>query len=127
MTNLILIVSIELVVEYIVKPQTKSREYLFVFVLILITNWFNVSVLPLLINGDIFSFRAVNYLSFIDFIDITTIAIFSDFDHNWYAIIAPYYITFFIILCVIPFGSLAAFVVKFCGINWWVRRKCENN
>lgn len=109
------------------KPQTKSGEYLFVFVLILLTNWFNTSVMPLLINGDIFSFRMVSYLSFIEFIDLAKIAIFSDFDTDWYAIIAPYYITFFIILCFLPFISLAVFAVKYCGILWWTKRKCESN
>ena len=97
------------------------------FALVLLTNWFNTSVMPLLINGDIFSFKMVSYLSFIDFIDVAKIAIFSDFDRDWYAILGPYYITFFIILCILPFGSLTAFILKYCGINWWVKRKAVSS
>lgn len=97
------------------------------FILVLLTNWFNTSVMPLLINGDIFGFKAVSYLSFIDFINIAGIAIFSDFDTNWYAIIAPYYITLFIILCLLPFISLVVFTIKYCGIHWFTKFRCERN
>ena len=64
---------------------------------VLISNYINASVLPLVMNGDIFGFQSLQYLKFIDFIDFNKVSVFKDYDVDWYAVVAPYYMNFLII------------------------------
>lgn len=101
-TNIILIVVVSLIAEKLLKPDTKPREYNFVFISVFLSNLINSTILPLILNGDIFGFKSVSYLTFIDFINFEKISIFRDFDRNWFAVISPYYTNFFIIATISP-------------------------
>lgn len=67
-----------------------------------ISNLINSTVLPLILNGDIFGFKSVSYLGFISFINFTKVNVFKDFDRNWFTVISPYYTNFFIIAAISP-------------------------
>ncbi len=58
-------------------------------------------------NGDIFGFKSLVYLKFINFIHFEKVAIFKDYTTDWYAIVGPYYMNFLIIACVSPLINLA--------------------
>ena len=125
-TNVILIVIVALIAEYLLKPATKPGEYSFIFVGVLISNYINSTLLPLILNGNIFGFKSVTYLQWVSFIDLNRLSIFSDFDRDWFAIISPYYTNFFIIAAVLPPIQLLVFCLKRSLLVWWVERKCEN-
>ena len=126
-TNVILVIVVGVIAGFILKPETKPAEFSFIFVGVLISNYINSTLLPLLINGNIYGFQAVSYLTWISFIDFDSLAIFKDFDRNWFAIISPYYTNFFIIACLTPFIQVIVFCLRRCLLNWWVKRKCEND
>ena len=123
-TNVILIVIVTLIAEFLLKPETKPVEYSFIFVGVLISNYINSTLLPLILNGNIFGFKSVTYLQWVSFIDLNKLSIFSDFDRDWFAIISPYYTNFFIISAILPVIQLFVFYLKRSILIWWVRRKC---
>ena len=68
------------------------------------------------------------FIKFINFIDFSKLSIFSDFTTDWYALIAPYYLNFMIIGCLLsPFIGLVVFSLKHCIKMWRLRSKCEDN
>ena len=93
---------------------------------VLISNYINSTLLPLILNGNIFGFKSSTYLQWATFIDFNRLSIFTDFDRDWFAVISPYYTNFFIISALLPILQLLLFYVKRCLITCWVRRKCEN-
>ena len=109
------------------KPASKPAYFSFVFIAIFVASFLNSCLVPLILNGDIFSFKAVSYLTFISFINTGSVSIFSDFNTDWYAIISPYYMNFLIVALVATPISLLVFWLKDKYINWSVRRDCERN
>jgi hypothetical protein len=101
-TNIILIVIVSIIAEKLLKPDTKPKEYNFIFITVFLSNLINSTILPLILNGDIFGFKSVSFLTFIDFINFQKVTIFKDFDRNWFAIVSPYYTNFFIIASISP-------------------------
>jgi len=75
-------------------------------------------------NGDIFGFQSLEYLKFLDFIDFSKVAIFKDFDTDWYAVVSPYYMTFLIIASLSPLINLFVYYISNCFMHWSVRRAC---
>jgi hypothetical protein len=68
----------------------------------------------------------VSYLKFIDFMDFTQIAVFSDFTSNWYAFIAPYYLNILIIASFVsPLIGLAWFALRDWFMRWRLKHACE--
>lgn len=125
-TNIILIVVVSLIAEKLLKPDTKPREYNFVFISVFLSNLINSTILPLILNGDIFGFKSVSYLTFIDFINFEKISIFRDFDRNWFAVISPYYTNFFIIATISPLIQITVYFFKRRFVLWRLRSKCSN-
>lgn len=127
-SNLILIVVVALIAEYLLKPDSKPKEYSFIFTAVFVSNYINSTLLPLILNGNISGFVSVTYLQFLTFINFDTLTIFKDFDRDWYAIISPYYTNFFIIGSVMPLIQLFVFaVVKRKIALWLTKRKCDNS
>ena len=127
-SNFILAIIITLIAKYLLRPNSVPKEYSFIFWGVLISNFFNTGIIPLLINANVFGVEFYRYLSFIKFIDYTQLSIFSDFTADWYALIAPYYINFMIIGCFIaPIGSLIAFSFKHCFKMWRIKSNCDDN
>lgn len=126
-SNLILIVIVTLIAEYLLKPDSKPKEYTFIFVAVFLSNYINSTILPLILNGDINGFISVSYLTFVSFINFDTVAIFKDFDRDWYAIISPYYTNFFIIGSITPLIQLFVFFIKRRIAIWLTVRKCRND
>lgn len=83
--------------------------------------------MPLIMNGDIFGFQSLTYLKFLDFIDFKNVAVFKDYNRDWYAIVAPYYITFLIIAMVSPVINYFTSCLWSCWISWRIKSACENN
>jgi len=75
-------------------------------------------------NGNIFGFQSLQYLTFIDFIDFNKVAVFQDFDTDWYAVVAPYYMNFLIITAVAPVGGLLAYMAFSCWTHSRVQKAC---
>lgn len=94
---------------------------------VFISNLINSSLLPLILNGSISGFQSVEYLRFVDFIDFDNVTIFKDFDTDWYAVISPYYTTFFIVSALSPLIQLAVFAIKRRLVNWRVTNMCKND
>lgn len=92
----------------------------------MLSNYINASILPLIMNGNIFGFQSLTYLNFIKFIEFNNVAVFKDFTIDWYAVVAPYYINFLIIACTSPLINL----VVCCLSDWWLRyrvkKACDN-
>lgn len=126
-TNIILIVVVSLIAEKLLKPDAKPKEYNFVFISVFLSNLVNSTILPLILNGDIFGFKSVSYLKFIDFINFDKVSIFKDFDRNWFAVISPYYTNFFIIASISPLIEIVVYSLKRRFVLWRLRKKCENN
>jgi hypothetical protein len=124
-TNVVLSIIIMLVAKHLLRPQSIPGEYLFVFWGVLISNVINTGVIPLLLNASIFGVEFYTYLQFIQFIDFHQLSIFSDFTPDWYALIAPYYINFVFIGCLIsPLLSLAYYAIKHAFKMWRLQRAC---
>ena len=70
-------------------------------------------------NGDIFGFQSLTYLRFMDFIDFNNVAVFKDYNRDWFAIVAPYYMTFLIIAIISPIINL------FTSCLWSSWTKCR--
>lgn len=81
----------------------------------------------MMLNGDIFRFRSVTYLSFISFLDINKISVFNDFDRDWYAIVSPYYINFFIISAISPLIQLVVTFIKRKFVDWKIQKMCNDS
>ena len=126
-TNVILIVIVGLVAQYLLKPDTKPKEFSFIFVSVFISNYINSALLPLILNGRIEGFQSIEYLKFVDFIDFDKVTIFSDFDADWYAIISPYYTFFFIVAAFSPLIQLVVFILKRKFVIWRLKSMCESN
>ena len=126
-SNILLIVIVSLVAEYLYKPDSKPKEYSFIFTFVFLSNYINSTLLPLVINGDIDGFVSVNYLRFVSFINFDTVSIFKDFDRDWFAIISPYYTNFFIIGAISPLIQLVVFKIKRTVAIWLTSRKCRND
>lgn len=78
-------------------------------------------------NGDIFGFQSLKYLTFIDFIDFDRVAVFKDYNIDWYAIVGPYYMNFLIIAIISPVINLLINCVFGCYNNYKVRKACSNS
>ena len=125
-SNVLLIVVVSLIARFILKSDSKPKEYSFIFVAVLISNYINSSILPLIMNGNIFGFQCLEYLKFIDFIDFKNVAIFKDYDTDWYAVVGPYYINFMIIAIIGPIISLFSNALSSCLTHMKVKSACEN-
>ena len=75
-------------------------------------------------NGNIFGFQSLEYLKFIDFIDFSRVSVFKDYDVDWYAVVAPYYINFMIIAIIGPIISLITYSISNCLTYRKVRKAC---
>jgi hypothetical protein len=110
----------------LLRPNTIPKEYIFVFWGVLISNFINSCIIPLMLNANVYGVQFVSYLQFIDFINSKQLSIFSDFTTDWYAIISPYYTTIIIISSFIsPIISVSIFAVRNCFIEWRLKSKCE--
>lgn len=127
-TNTILGIVITLLAQKLLRPNTVPKEYVFIFWGVLISNYINSSILPLMLNANIFGVQFISYIKFINFMDFSSISIFSDFTVDWYALISPYYITMVIIGSFIsPLIGLIIFSLKSCFNNWRIQKMCEDN
>lgn len=104
-TNVILSILIVQIVK-MMKPKSKSSMYSNIFIINFIAVLLNSIVLPLLINASIFGTKPVLYISFLNFLDLTKISMYSDFQKAWYVYIAPYYINMIIISIIMPLIDL---------------------
>lgn len=127
LSNILLIVAVGLISRYVLKPDSRPKEYSFIFVGVLLSNYINASLLPLVMNGDIFGFQSLQYLTFIDFIDFGKVAIFKDYTTDWYAVVGPYYINFLIIAIASPIINLFITCLSGAYLNWKVKKACENS
>jgi hypothetical protein len=125
-SNVLLLVVVGLISRHLLKPDSKPKEYSFIFVGVLVSNYINSSILPLIMNGDIFGFQSLSYLKFIDFIDFNKVAIFKDYTTDWYAVVGPYYMNFLIIAITSPIVNVVTTCFSGCMLNWKVKRACEN-
>ncbi len=75
-------------------------------------------------NGDIYGFKSLSYLKFIDFIDFSKVAIFKDYTQDWYAIVAPYYMNFLIIAITSPLINLLITCLSGCWLSYKVKKAC---
>lgn len=91
------------------------------------SNYINSTLLPLILNGNIYGFESSTYLRWATFIDFSRVSIFKDFDVNWFAVISPYYTNFFIIACLTPIAQLMFFCIRRCFRNWRTKRKCQTD
>jgi hypothetical protein len=55
-SNVILILIVTLIAKYVLKSDNIPKEYAFIFTAVLISNYINSSILPLVMNGSIFGF-----------------------------------------------------------------------
>jgi len=93
---------------------------------VLISNFINSCIIPLLLNANIFGTEFVSYLKFINFMDFTQMAIFSDFNSNWYAFVAPYYLNIIIIASFVsPIIGLIIFALKDWFLRWRLKNICD--
>ncbi len=128
MTNVILGIIIGVVAKYLLRPNSIPKEYVFIFWGVLISNFINTGIIPLLLNSNVFGVEFVSYLKFINFMDFSQISIFSDFTTDWYALISPYYVNFIIIGCFIsPVIGLVIFSLKNCMKHSKIKSQCEDN
>jgi hypothetical protein len=126
-SNTILVIVVGLIAKYLLRPNTKPKEYSFIFVGVLLSNFINATLLPLIMNGDIFGVKSVSYLTFIQFLDFNQISIFKDFTTDWYAVISPYYLNMIIIASISPIIGLIIAGLKYGFKHWRIRSKCEHN
>ena len=90
----------------------------------LLSIYINASILPLIMNGDIFGFQSLSYLKFMNFIEFDKVAIFKDYNTDWYAIVGPYYMNFLIIAIISPIINLLVTCLLSCSTNWRVKKAC---
>lgn len=125
-TNVILVIFISLIAQYILRPSTLPGQHLFIFWGVLISNFINSTIIPLLLNANVYGVEFVSYLKFMNFMDFNNLSVFSDFTDDWYALISPYYITMMIIACFIsPFIGLLVMSMKRCIKNMRLKSRCE--
>ena len=125
-TNVILSIFIAVISKKLLRPNTIPKEYVFIFWGVLISNYINSAILPLILNANIFGIQFISYLKFINFMDFNNISIFSDFSSDWYALVSPYYVNMLIIASFIsPIIGLIVMSIKSCLNQWKVRRMCE--
>ena len=124
-SNVVLAILIAVIAKYMLRPASIPKEYSFIFWGVLLSNFINTGVIPLLLNASVFGVEFYTYLKFIEFIDYNQLSIFSDFTSDWYALISPYYVNFIIIGCFIsPFASLIVFAFKHCFKMWRIEANC---
>lgn len=127
-TNVILSIVIAVISKKLLRPHTIPKEYVFIFWGVLISNYINSAILPLILNANIFGVQFISYLKFINFMDFNNMSIFSDFSSDWYALVSPYYVNMLIIASFIsPIIGLIVMSIKSCLNQWKVRRMCEAN
>lgn len=127
-SNVVLAILIAIIAKHILRPSSTPREYSFVFWGVLLSNFVNTAVIPLLLNANIFGVEFYLYLKFINFIDYSQLSIFSDFTPDWYALIAPYYVNFIIVGCFVsPLAGLVVFALKHCFKMWRLEANCADN
>lgn len=125
-TNVILSIVIAVISKKLLRPNTIPKEYVFIFWGVLISNYINSAILPLILNANIFGVQFISYLKFINFMDFDKMSIFSDFSSDWYALVSPYYVNMLIIASFIsPIIGLIVMSIKSCLNQWKVRRMCE--
>jgi len=125
-TNVILAIIITAIAKKLLRPNTVPKEYVFIFWGVLVSNYINSIIIPLLLNADIFGLQSIEYLKFINFMDFNNISIFDDFNSGWYALISPYYTTMIIISCLIsPIISLISSSIKNGILHWRIKSVCE--
>jgi len=125
-TNVILAIIITAIAKKLLRPNTVPKEYVFIFWGVLVSNYINSIIIPLLLNADIFGLQSIEYLKFINFMDFNNISIFDDFNPGWYALISPYYTTMIIISCLIsPIISLISSSIKNGILHWRIKSVCE--
>ncbi len=126
-TNVILSIIITSVSQKLLRPNTIPKEYVFIFWGVLISNYINSTILPLMLNADIFGTQFISYLKFIEFMNFDKMSIFKDFTTDWYALISPYYVTMMIIATLVsPLIGLIVFALKSCLLKWKVKKMCES-
>ena len=79
-TNVFLAIIIALIAKYLLRPNSIPKEYSFIFWGVLISNFINTGIIPLLLNANVFGVEFYTYLKFIDFIDYNQLSIFNDFN-----------------------------------------------
>lgn len=123
-SNFLLVIAVGLISRYVLKPDSKPKEYSFIFVGVLLSNYINSSILPLVMNGDIYGFQSLSYLKFINFIDFSKVAIFRDYTTDWYAVVGPYYMNFLIIAILSPIINLLITCLLGCYTARKVMKAC---
>jgi len=125
-TNAILGIIIGVIAKKLLRPNAIPKEYIFVFWGVLISNFINSCIIPLMLNANVYGVQFVSYLKFINFMNFSQMSIFSDFSTDWYAMISPYYMTIIIISSFIsPVISISIFALKNCFIQWRLKSRCE--
>jgi hypothetical protein len=126
-TNAILGIIIAAIAKKLLRPNTIPKEYVFVFWGVLISNFINSCLIPLMLNANVYGVQFVSYLKFINFMNFSQMSIFNDFSIDWYAMISPYYMNIIIISSFIsPIISVSIFAMKNCFTHWRLKNKCEN-
>lgn len=91
----------------------------------MISNYLNATILPLVLNANIYGTQLSNYLKFLNFMNFDNLSIFDDFTVDWYGIISPYYVTFIIIASFIsPIIGFIVMSLKNCLKQWKIMRMC---
>ena len=125
-TNIILTILITVISGKLLRPHTIPKEYVFIFWGVLISNYINSTILPLLLNANVYGMTFISYLKFINFMDMTKISIFGDFSLDWYAMVSPYYVNMVIIAAFVsPVIGYFVTALKSCLLKWKIRRMCE--
>lgn len=106
------------------------KEYSFIFVGVFLSTYINATILPLLLNGDIYGMEVIVYLknlNLLGFVDFTNLSIFKDFTADWFAMISPYYTNMIIIGCISPLIGIVIAALLYCITKIRVRSMCENS
>lgn len=124
-TNIILTILITVISGKLLRPHTIPKEYVFIFWGALISNYINSTILPLLLNANVYGMTFISYLKFINFMDMSKISIFGDFSLDWYAMISPYYVNMVIIASFVsPVIGYFVTALKACILRWKMKRMC---
>ncbi len=125
-TNIILTILITVISGKLLRPHTIPKEYVFIFWGVLISNYINSTILPLLLNANVYGMTFISYLKFINFMDMSKISIFGDFSLDWYAMVSPYYVNMVIIAAFVsPVIGYFVTALKSCLLKCKIRRMCE--
>jgi hypothetical protein len=104
-TNILLSVLVVAIVGF-TKPETRSRASKTIFITIFLATLVNSTIIPLILNAQIFGVRPNTFLSFISFIKINQVQVFDDFSERWFAYISPYYVNMFLVSIILPWIDL---------------------